>query len=361
LALAAIPAALHAQPVIRLHQVAVLDPGWTADGSDALDGGSAVALDARGRFIVAGGRTGDRFAVFDSAGSFVRYVGRRGDGPGEFIRITSLVATERYIHIFDAGTGRRTMLNLDFAVARTDAIPGGVLSAFPLPGDRVVFYADIPLRNAVGEPIHILEPDGSMESFGAVGGSYRAGSIPMATLGPGAAGRAWTVEALQYVVTSWSIPDRQRIWIRRVDASWFDGDSDPGAWPRPALHGIGEAGGALWVVGVKPEPEWAGKVKNGPLPQIPATQLVDGVLDALDSRTLEPIAHGEWDEGFMNGGFVPGTNLLIRIQENQVGYVSLALLRPELAFGESPSSFLPRRSVNNDNTSIRTSVAHPKR
>jgi len=59
---------------------------------------SRAAIDGLGRILVANVRAfSDRIAVFDSAGSFLRMVGRRGQGPSEFQAIKEIVAGPEFI------------------------------------------------------------------------------------------------------------------------------------------------------------------------------------------------------------------------------------------------------------------------
>lgn len=65
-----------------------------------------VAADPAAGRIYALDWTGERVAVFDREGAFVEWIGRRGDGPGEFRNPSALaVAGDGTLHVLDGGRG----------------------------------------------------------------------------------------------------------------------------------------------------------------------------------------------------------------------------------------------------------------
>lgn len=332
-----LPGGICAQ-AITMESILQIDPGLDGPGAEALTGGSRVALDRRGRWLVAPSPHGDRFAVFDGEGNFLRYVGRAGEGPGEYRMISDIVVTERYIHVFDQRTDRRTMLDHDFQLIRTDPVRGTVQFAFPFEGDQVVMYANIPLQMTVGRPVHVLGPDGTLASFGRPAGVYRQGGMPNSALGRGTGARAWSVEHLSYRVTEWSLADRTSIRSQLIEADWFLKYSppDPTHWPRSVILGIGESQGMLWVIGAMPDANWTDRIE-GRVPDIPRSRLVDGVVDVRDPETLQLLASRRFDHPFLHGGFVPGTDFLVQALEDEAGGYRLVVLRPRFSLRGSES------------------------
>lgn len=79
--------------------------GAEAPGQEQLFTVSSVAEDADGRFYIA--NFGDkRVLVFDSAGTFVRAIGRGGRGPGEFAAPRSVAAVGDALLVLDMALGR---------------------------------------------------------------------------------------------------------------------------------------------------------------------------------------------------------------------------------------------------------------
>lgn len=75
---------------------------------------SRVAVDRRGRILISDPRMAE-ISVFDSIGTFLRTVGSRGEGPGEYETISYVGVGPRYVH-----TGRRNQ--------------GGIRGGLQLPG-----------------------------------------------------------------------------------------------------------------------------------------------------------------------------------------------------------------------------------
>lgn len=86
---------------------------------------SGVRLDGRGRVWVADGQSAE-VRIFDSAGAFVKGVGGRGEGPGEFIGIRLLGSfVGDSVAVWDDAQGRLTVLDPEGNVARVVTGDGG--------------------------------------------------------------------------------------------------------------------------------------------------------------------------------------------------------------------------------------------
>ena len=72
-----------AESQARLKLEEVLSIGSLSGEYDAFGRVAGIALDSRGRILVAD-RQGAHFKVFDPSGAYLATVGRRGEGPGEF-------------------------------------------------------------------------------------------------------------------------------------------------------------------------------------------------------------------------------------------------------------------------------------
>ena len=100
-----------------------------AQGPGMLQEQSAIKMDGRGRFYVSSNYD-PTIAVFDSVGRFIRRIGRRGPGPGEFssppqVRFgagDTLYAVEMYRR-------RMAVFSPDYALVRTATLPVACSSA----------------------------------------------------------------------------------------------------------------------------------------------------------------------------------------------------------------------------------------
>lgn len=92
-----------------------------------------LAVDAAGRLWVLDGRAME-IAVFDSAGRFVRRIGRRGSGPGEYQQPAALLsAPDGTIWVDDPGNARLTALDTAGRPLRMTTVPRACLQARPWP------------------------------------------------------------------------------------------------------------------------------------------------------------------------------------------------------------------------------------
>ncbi len=127
----------------RVDSTPALDLGGTGDPADEFSG-TVIALELRdGRIAVANQGTSE-IRFYDAMGKPLQSVGRRGSGPGEFERITSLAAgAGDSLLVFDRGTRRLSVLAPTGEIVRSGMIELGqgklanaVLGV--LPGGRTV-------------------------------------------------------------------------------------------------------------------------------------------------------------------------------------------------------------------------------
>jgi hypothetical protein len=88
------PYAITLQPLVALGQTGT---GGPTEFGFVL----GVAIDSQGSFYVLDAKWG-HVAVFDSTGTFKRYIGRRGTGTGEFVNPTAITVSEPSIIIYDS-------------------------------------------------------------------------------------------------------------------------------------------------------------------------------------------------------------------------------------------------------------------
>ena len=77
-----------------------------------------VAVDAAGRMYVLE-RSDQTIRVFSSSGKYLKSLGRRGDGPGEFRNARALVIRSGSLWVLDYGNSRVTAFDLEGGAART--------------------------------------------------------------------------------------------------------------------------------------------------------------------------------------------------------------------------------------------------
>ena len=246
--------------------------GLDGPGLDVVSFFSRVAVDRKGRILVFQAPYPD-ISVFDSTGRYLRTIGGRGEGPGEYGVISRTGVGHRYIHVFESRVGR-TMLDHDFQVVRTERFPGQILSVAVASDDVAVFTANVPTPASVGHKLHILRPSGELASYGYDGGVYSSELTPWTTTEPAVAGKddtVWAVQRDASRLVRWDLvpePRVGRVFGRRVaefeeggDARKVPEDYDPTDRDQFAPAGLDAAmldDRGLWLVWHSADPDWAG-------------------------------------------------------------------------------------------------------
>ena len=148
------PATIEIQPCMDrcgLTSVVVSEYGDT-DGEGMIESELSIGLlDPSGRKYVAGM---DHVLVFDREGNFLRRVGRRGEGPGEMLELSSVAIVDDGVFVV-IDRGRGVIMKFDWTGTllheiRADGwIPTG-LALLPLGGDLAVYEANIRTADRVG-------------------------------------------------------------------------------------------------------------------------------------------------------------------------------------------------------------------
>ena len=323
-----------AECVITIDTVVTLG-GLEGEGTEVIAFSSAVAIGPGDRILATDFFIPQIF-VFDMAGTFLRTVGRRGEGPGEYSLIRHVNVGPRYIHVFEQGG--RTLLDHEFEFVRRDRFPGQFHQSFMMHTEVVAFVGSVPTPAAAGHELHLLAPSGEMESYGGADSVvFRA----WATTGHFVTGDGtsmWTVEQESTRVTRWDLlptPAIAQVWDRTVD-EWDRHDRGSGgfAYPRPANTGVMLDDNGLWIAWLVPDPDWGGVTSEESSPVTDLEQDVyDTWVELLDPATGETLAR-YFDKGAFER-FVPGSRYLISYHETDAGVPYIHLLEPRLSRGSA--------------------------
>jgi hypothetical protein len=281
------------------------------EGPGALSGfPSTVAFDSRSRLWVLGG--GGLPKVFDSTGRFIQEVGRKGQGPGEFLSPFDAVALPGdSMLVVDAAVDRATVIDPSLTPRRTVLLPRftpqpTIVLRWP---DSVWVNANIPTAALAGFPIHNVSFASTearvLKSFGPNAGELRAGGLDgiWQWLTPGSPG-VWASYKLAYTLTHIDGAGRStRELLRRPE--WFASTSRP--WmgnpetpPPPlvaALHQ--DAGGLLWVFVSVASTRWseawanvrvAGRAPEVSTARIAMDRLYHTQVEVIDPRAARVVA-----------------------------------------------------------------------
>jgi hypothetical protein len=282
--------------VITFEHIAAIsdsaDPGMLFDRL-------TVRRDGRGiLYTIAASR--DKIAVFESTGRFVRYVGRRGSGPGEFRLASYLtIGPGDSLYVFDASHERISVFSPQWNLVREYTSP--YPPAFFLESDITVVPMQVGTAERIGFPLHTMGSNGQLlNSFGAEVPQYRSDMQLLLTreAAPSRDGLVWAVAPGRYVIEQWDPRSGKRLAEVKVDAPWFVESgriqTDERARPLPLVQGIWEdEDGFLWTLVRTSDADWHPPVQANVHRAIRAAErnaTYDWLLNVVDPRTGKIIA-----------------------------------------------------------------------
>jgi hypothetical protein len=164
---------LSTEPILEIGVIEGDDPYQFDDIRD-------VALTPDGHVVVANGGT-EEIRVYDPRGRFVQAHGGQGEGPGEFLRLTSVEARSDAILGFDTRQRRLTAFDGAGAVAWSITLEEG-----SIPADAPAFFGDgsFVLAAVVGDTPSLEDLGvGRIFSRSAAVSRYSPDATPLETLG----------------------------------------------------------------------------------------------------------------------------------------------------------------------------------
>ena len=297
------------------------------DGPGMIRGSQVVvSRDASGRYLVGGATSAGTIAVFDSAGRFLRSVGRPGGGPGEYRRIWRITTSNDGVVVTDDFAARHTLLTREFTFVRTIPATGGVpLSLVAGDSGRVLESAGVRRGAHAGYALFFRDMNGTIRSrASAVRVRQRDdGRDPASralSLSPDGA-LAWAAHRDEYLLERCSfrtatcaVLSRSVEWFppRRELAASFD-ERMARFPPSPELLGVAQEGERrLWVMSLVADERWRrGMVLGGAHPGVSDPHRYwDTVIEAIDLSQFAVVARRRVDEALLWGPLVGGYTAL---------------------------------------------------
>jgi hypothetical protein len=272
-----------------------------------------VMRDQRGR-IYAYGSGIEGVMAYDSAGRFLRRIGRAGSGPGEFRGVSGAVGIAGdSVAIIDGTLRRMTVLDPELATSRTVSISGSFSGGVRI-GTEILAVNAPDARRGPSVAAIAVSTGKTVLSFGA-----SELKVPEGTLRSLAADTTgvWVAFATQYRIERW-LKDGSFAFALERQAGWFDAPSDAErrrrlqtGEPSPLLQSIDvDERGRLWVLTTVSDPRWATAVRLEPGKRFPdvvdpvkhqnsVLEIIDPTLQAvLVSKTYDSpqlsLLPGQW-------------------------------------------------------------------
>jgi len=263
------------------------------DGEGILYQQSVIASDRRGRYYVSS-NTDPTIVVFDGAGRFIRKIGRRGQGPGEFQARPFIYFADDTLYAADIG--RITIFAPDYKLVRT--IPLGTSgSSLAFLGDGTFVIAGTTRSgDLIGFPMHLVGRDGKViRSFGSNSERQDIGALKtsLRTVAPSSGGRVWSADPYSYLIERWNSFGGKELTLRR-EAAWFPPNVLERGIPRrerppPRLRAVQEqADGILLTMVRVPDRDWQPQPPSRVTPG-GATYTSDSLLHKLYDSVIEAI------------------------------------------------------------------------
>lgn len=301
------------------------------DTTGATDGfvGRPAALLRRpdGSFLLADRLDPGALKLFSAEGTFVRRVGRRGEGPGEYQIVQFLlVLPGDSIEVLDLAQQRSTVLAPDLTVARTTPSVPVTAETLPLDSSRYVIARHMNVPERAGWPLHLVSPgEGIVKSFGAEPRmtETRSSDLFYRQLARGSSTEFWAAHLTQYVLERYDESGTLISRLRR-EVDWFPPHDDfpsvgPDDPPSPGLRALHvDADGYVRVVISVPDPEW----RDALTPAVDRfgqegydyrrSSLYDTVVEVIDPERSIIVGEARIDAAVL--GFTPG-GLLYALEE----------------------------------------------
>ena len=238
------------------------------DGDGALGAPAyGVTVDGRGRYWVFA--VDELPLIFGADGAFERRLGRKGQGPGEYMYPGDVVGIGDSVLVLDAGNHRATLLGPGLDLVRTIrmGIPGTRPIVIDWPSLVILNMSAVVVSSTLGPPLQRTSFDGraisALSVFGPIpeDASVKGFADMALRLSPSHDRHLWSAHISQYRLTRWTA-DGVAVGSVARTPEWFRGKSpssrgSPTTPPPPSIVAIREdSEGLLWVFVNLPRDGW---------------------------------------------------------------------------------------------------------
>lgn len=277
----------------------------------------------------------ETIALFDMRGRYLRSVGRKGRGPGEFDSISDLLPLDknRFV-VFESDPPRATVLRLDGTVEKTFPLPL-YLRTSPITSHSGSFLlmGEMLDRDHFSKPIVELSSNGGLlryfGDFELEQGGALAGRMMPRWLAIGPDGQVVSVKKFAYVIEQWDSTGRVHTdhaeaaeWLRWPPPRPPGGPHKVGAPENLVLGAQIDGNANLWILAQVTPNDWMQGVENGRL--IDQEKWTDTRLHVVDLETKNAICSIIFKPFVM--GFA-GPRIITAYKEDDVGEPTITLWR----------------------------------
>jgi hypothetical protein len=296
----------------------------------------SMTVDARSRFFVSVDGA-DHFLAYDSDGASLGAIGRRGQGPGEFLSATHVVAgAGDSVFVFDNRARRFSVLSPQLRFVRSAPIPR-VFAATVTSDGFIVVSGSVPDPSRAAKSFHLFDLSGNQRgSVGFPDAVVIPGESGLATnwVAPASGGGFWSVSySGVYTVAKWSAAGNLLSRFERLSELVGAGRGANVGFTKnratdPCIRSLHEdQRGLVWVEIVVADKDWRRGVafnaeargERGLVPDIhDLDRAYDTVIEVIDPKSKSVVVSQRFDEVY---------SLLMR--GNRIGR---PILRPDGTF-----------------------------
>ena len=300
-----------------------------ADGPGAIESDApTVTWSERLGYVVVGSTF---LQVFDDDGVFVRRVGQRGEGPGEFGRVVDAHVVDGRLVALDQTSRSWSIFSLagEFIERRPYGYATGPFA--PVGGGRVVVVTLDPSPEVAGLPLHLADVDSGVPSlhFGSWDDAWKSAPYANNVRGSVAsrAGTVWWGAAGSPRVQEWSVDD-ELLRVIEGELPWFPevGEAvDPSREPPSTLLRSLALNDQeqLWMTVRTADPQWREveleRTSEGyRIPPERRPDYFDTRLDIFDLDGERHLGHYRWDSPYprlIDLGGEPAVSVVEHTQE----------------------------------------------
>ncbi|MEX2610184.1 MAG: hypothetical protein WEA24_09585 [Gemmatimonadota bacterium] len=274
--------------------------------------------------------------IYDGAGTLLRTFGRYGMGPGEYSSPMTrwMRGPGDSVGVVDQMSGRWTLVDDSGGVVRTQELTSSTFHQMVWLGDgRRVMVADIQSPDLVGKPLHVLDEDAKIvTSFGETG-NYSNELDGWRFIAPSSAGGVWVALYNRYRIEHYDA-DLTVTRVLEFEPDWFlpwDHTPMPGEQFPPAMAGLWEDDGLLWVLVSTPDRRWdpaAANIRPETRRERDLTFERDAVFEVIELESGSVVAHQRFDEYVLK---IEGVDLLYsKAKRPVVGGYEVTVFSPTL-------------------------------
>jgi hypothetical protein len=283
-------------------------------------------------------------SLYSRNGDFLKDVGRRGEGPGEYKMAGRTAVRGDTLFVFDPDLQRVTYYTStdkhagSFKVGVRDARAMEVLK-----DGRILFTGRVRTTASVGYPLHVTSRNSSVRSFGAVkpivDPARPHAHLRASSMMPD--GSILTARFTEYLLEQWDSNGRKIAeWRRNVP--WFSphgkgGIRSPTEPPNPLIDAVYVDDNMLaWVMLGVPDKNWKAAVRQKGVLQgrtiyeASNNEYMDALIEVIDLKTGKLIARMQMDARALSAS----AHGIIVTEAETVNSVRLDVWRPQLIRGE---------------------------